>query len=86
MVELLIIRKKDPNLIVRVLKRKNDIWNAESYGSSEKDCSFEMVLKTKDANILADLFIDLQRLGYPIEKAISKYKELTSDPNLFFLH
>ena len=86
MVELLVARKKDRNLTFRVLKRAKDDWTPEDFGSSGKECNFEAVIRNKDCNIIACLLVDLHRLGYPIDKAIAKYKELTSDPELFFLH
>jgi len=86
MVELLIARKKDSNLVFRNLKRKREDWGPADFGSSGKDANFEMVIKNKDPNLLAYLLLDLERLGYPIQKAIAKFKEITSDPNLFFLH
>ena len=86
MVELLIARKKDANLTFRNLRRRKDEWGPEDFGSSGKDANFETVIRNKDPNIFACLLLDLQRLGYPIDKAIAKYKELTNNPDLFFLH
>ena len=86
MVELLIARKKDNNLTFRNLKRNKSEWTPEDFGSSGKDANFETVIRNKDANIIACLLVDLKRLGYPMDKAIARYKELTTDPDLFFLH
>jgi hypothetical protein len=86
MTELLLARKKGPNLIFRNLKAKSDIWNAESFGSSGKIMDFEAVIKNKDANLIAYLFWDLKRLGYPINAAFEKFKKLQEEePDLFFL-
>ena len=86
MVELLIARKKDSNLIFRNLKRKTQTWGPEDFGSSGKDANFEAVIKNKDPNIIAYLLWDLQRLGYPIKVAFEKFKKLQEDePDLFFL-
>ena len=86
MVEFLVARKKGPNLIFRNLKRRKDSWGPEDFGSSSKDANFEAVIKNKDPLIFSYLLVDLKRLGYPIDKAIAKYKEITNDPDLFFLH
>jgi len=86
MVELLVARKKDSNLTFRVLKRKKDEWGPEDFGSSGKDTNFEMVIRQRDPMLLAYLLLDLQRIGYPIDKAIAKFREITDKPDLFFLH
>ena len=86
MVELLVARKKDSNLTFRVIKRNKNEWGPADFGSSGKDMSFEMVIRQRDPMLIAYLLTDLQRLGYPIEKAIAKFKELTEKPDLFFLH
>jgi len=86
MVELLVARKKDSNLIFRNIKRKKEQWSAEDFGSSAKDSNFEMVIKNKDSNLLAYLLFDLNRLGFNIDKAIVKYRELMDKPDLFFLN
>ena len=85
MVELLIARKKDSNLIFRNIKRKSENWTPEDFGSSGKDQNFEMIIKNKDPTLLAYLLFDLQRLGFNIDKAIVKYKDLMNKPDLFFL-
>ena len=64
MVELLVARKKDSNLIFRNLRKRKEDWGPEDFGSSGKDANFEVVIKNKDPNILADLLIDLKRLGF----------------------
>ena len=86
MVELLVARKKDSNLTFRSLKRNKNEWGPEDFGSSGKDCNFEMVIRNKDPNLIACLLIDLKRIGYNVDKAIEKYREINSKPDLFFLH
>ena len=86
MAELLIARKKNSNLIIRIIRRDNENWNAESFGSSGKDMNFEAVIKNKDPRLIAYLLYDLKNLGFPIEKALAKLRELTDNPDLFFLH
>ena len=86
MVELLVARKKDNNLTVRVLKRNKDSWGPEDFGSSAKDANFEMIIRNRDPTLIAYLLYDLQRIGFPIERALEKYKELVNKPDLFFLN
>lgn len=86
MVELLVARKKDNNLTFRVLKRNKNDWGPEDFGSSAKDANFEMVIRQRDPVLLAYLLLDLQRIGYPIDKAIAKFRDITNKPDLFFLH
>jgi len=83
--ELLIARKKNSNLIVRILRHDKDNWDAESFGKSQSECNFEAVIKSKDATLIAYLLYDLKNMGFPIEKAIAKLRELTDKPDLFFL-
>jgi hypothetical protein len=83
--DFIVARKKDSNLTFRTLKRKDYAWGPESFGSSGKDCNFEVVIRNKDAMLLAYLLYDLKGIGYPIDKAIAKLKEMTEKPDLFFL-
>jgi len=83
--EFLVARKKDSNLTFRVIKRKKNEWTPEDFGSSGKDCNFEMVIRNKDPNLMAYLLYDLKNMGYDVEKAIAKFKELANKPDLFFL-
>jgi hypothetical protein len=46
---------------------------------------YEKVIPNKDFNLLAYLFFDLDKMGYNIEKAYKKFKELLDEPDLFFL-
>jgi len=85
MAELLVARKKDSNLTVRVIRRKKDDWGPESWGSSGKDMNFEVVIRNHDPNLIAYLLYDLKNQGFPIEKAIIKFRELLEKPDLFFL-
>ena len=81
MVELLAVRKKDSNLTVRIIKKKKDDWTPEDWGSSGKDMNFEMIIRNRDPTLIAYLLYDLQNLGFPIEKALVKLRELTEKPN-----
>jgi len=85
MPELLVIRKKDRNLTARVINRKKEEWTPECFGSSGKDTNFEAVVKNRDPSLIAYLLFDLKNLGFPIDKAIARYKELVDKPDLFFL-
>lgn len=76
MTELLIAKTGKASLNVKVVERKK----------SRKDHrNYEQTIYNKDFNTLAYLLFDLEAMGYPIEKAIAKYREMRSDPGLFFL-
>ena len=73
--EILVIKKKERE---EALKIKIAIKN-------RNDARYERIIPNKDYNHLAELFFDLSRLGYNIEKAYSKYKQFSEEPDLFFL-
>jgi len=76
--EVLIVRKqkKKDNLKIKVCMKHTSGWSASSY---------ERIIKTRDYNLLSFLFYDLMTMGYPIDKAFAKYKEMKEEPELFFL-
>ena len=74
--DVLITSKKFDKVKVKVVKQANNNWSPAKY---------EKIIKGKDFNLLAFLFYDLHNMGYPIEKAYGKYKNLLNEPDLFFL-
>jgi len=76
--EILIVKKdkRRDKLKVKIVERKTNSWSPRKY---------EKVIANKDFNLLAYLLYDLDGMGYPISKAYHKFKELTNEPDLFFL-
>lgn len=74
--ELLIIKKERDKMRFRVCDKETNKWSPNRY---------EKVIAGKDYNLLAFLFYDLNSMGYPIEKAFTRFKQLLNKPDLFFL-
>lgn len=74
--ELFIVRKDNDKLKMKVVSKENKGWSPSKY---------EKIIANKDYNLLAYLFYDLDSMGYNIEKAFRKFKELKNEPDLFFL-
>jgi hypothetical protein len=76
--EILIVKKeRNPEkLKIKICDKETNKWSPSRY---------EKVIKGKDYNLLAYLFWDLQNMGYDVNKAFTKFKALSNEPELFFL-
>lgn len=74
--DVLIVKRQHDKLKVKVVKLLKKDWSPVKY---------EKIIKGKDFNLVAFLFYDLHNMGYDIEKAYGKYKNLLNEPDLFFL-
>lgn len=74
--ELLVAKKTKGKMKFKVCNREHNSWSPSKY---------EKIIANKDFNLLAYLFYDLYSLGYPVEKAYQKFRELVNEPDLFFL-
>jgi hypothetical protein len=75
--ELLIVRKeKRDRMKFKVVDKETNKWSPSRY---------EKVIANKDYNLLAYLFYDLHNMGYNVEKAYAKFRQLFNEPDLFFL-
>jgi len=74
--EILIASKKHDRMRFRTINRRNNAWSP---------ASFERVIPDKDPQKLAYLLYDLERMGYNLDKAIERFRQLKKEPELFFL-
>ena len=76
--ELLVVKKDKGNdkIKFKVVEKRFNSWVTPRY---------QKILSNKDYHNLALLLYDLNNMGYPIHRAYARLKELTSDPELFFL-
>ena len=74
--EILVVKKDRDKLKFKVCNREKNNWSPSKY---------EKVIANKDYNLLAFLFLDLNNMGYNIEKSFIKFKALLNEPELFFL-
>ena len=76
--EILIARKTrdKPKMSFKVCNKETNKWSPSKY---------EKVIANKDYNLLAYLFFDLNSMGYNVEKAYHRFKQLLNEPELFFL-
>lgn len=76
--ELLIIKKDKHARDIKFLVKDN-IKN----GYSPK--KYENIMNNKDETHLANIFYDLNTMGYPIHKAYRKFRSYEKDPKSWFL-
>jgi len=76
MKELLIASKEGDKLKVKICNKEKNNWSPNKY---------RKIIENRDYNLLAYLLYDLYTMGYPIEKAFHKFKEMLNEPELFFL-
>ena len=76
MAEVLVAKKDRDAIKIKVADRETNRWSPSKY---------EKVIANRDYNLLAFLFWDLEKMGFPIEKAINRFRALKDDPELFFL-
>lgn len=77
MTELLIANASREKFRARIKHKMNNAWSKPN---------FDRVINARDFNSWSYLLFDLKNAGFPIDKAIAKYKELVQeDPSLFFL-
>ena len=74
--EILVVKKSKDKLKFKITEKETNRWSPSRY---------EKIISSKDYNLLAYLFYDLQTMGYNVEKAYSKFKLLLNEPELFFL-
>ena len=74
--DVLIVKRQHDKLKVKIVKKVKKDWSPAKY---------EKIINGKDFNLIAFLFYDLKNMGYDIEKAYGKYKNLLNEPELFFL-
>jgi len=74
--DVLVVKRRYDKMKVKIVKSAKNDWSPAKY---------EKIINGKDFNLLAFLFYDLKNMGYNIEKAYGKYKNLLSEPELFFL-
>jgi hypothetical protein len=78
--EILVVRKEkgrgNDKLNIKVCDKETNKWSPSRY---------EKIIASKDYNLLAYLFYDLNSMGYNIEKAYLKFRTLLNEPELFFL-
>ena len=75
--EILVVKKKgNTKMKFKVCDKNKNSWTPKRY---------EKIIPSKDYNLLAYLFYDLYSMGYPVEKAHLKFKDMLSKPDLFFL-
>jgi len=76
MVEILVVKKDRDAIRFKVADKETNKWGPNRY---------EKVIANRDYNLLAYLLFDLDNMGFPIQKAIEKFRALKNDPELFFL-
>lgn len=75
--DILIVKKRDEDKIkFKVCKKHQKGWSPAKY---------EKIIAGKDYKMLAFLIYDLNSMGYPMDRAYLKFKELFDKPELFFL-
>ena len=74
--EILIVKTKREGLSFKIREKGFNGWSPSSY---------ENVIACKDSNKLALLLYDLDMMGFPVKKAIDRFKSLREDPKEFFL-
>lgn len=76
--EILVVKKDKhrDRMKFKVANKETNRWSPSKY---------EKIIINRDTNLLAYLFFDLNSMGYNVDKAYAKYKELLHEPELFFL-
>lgn len=74
--EILVVKKDREKLKFKVCSKETNNWSPNRY---------QKVIASKDYNLLALLFYDLNSMGYNVEKAYAKFKSILNEPELFFL-
>jgi hypothetical protein len=76
--ELLVVtkNKQKDRLKIKVVNKEHNSWSPSKY---------EKIIASRDYNLLAYLFYDLNAMGYNVQKAYAKFKEMLNEPELFFL-
>jgi len=75
--EILVIKKKasSDKMKAKVTYRRTNSWSPSNYENSI----------SKNANDIALFLNDLKAMGFPIDKAIEKYRQMLNEPESFFL-
>ena len=74
--DILLVRKKSDGIRFKIVEPLRGGWSPAKY---------ENTLKSHDANRLALIFFDLEKMGYPVSKAVGIYKRMNKDPSTFFM-
>ena len=74
--EILIVKRERDKLKIKVCDKETNRWSPSRY---------EKIIANKDYNLLGYLFFDLNSMGYNVEKAYRKFKNILNEPDLFFL-
>jgi hypothetical protein len=74
--ELLVVKKTKDKMKFKVCDKEKNKWSPSRY---------EKVIAGKDYNLLALIFLDLNSMGFNVEKAYLKFKSMLNEPDLFFL-
>jgi len=74
--EILIVKRERDKLKIKVCDKETNRWSPSRY---------EKIIANKDYNLLAFLLYDLNSMGYNVERAFAKFKEILNEPELFFL-
>lgn len=76
--EILVVKKEknSDKMKFKVVQQQKNQWSPSRY---------EKIITSHDYNQIAYLLFDLSKMGYNIDKAFAKFKELVNEPELFFL-
>jgi hypothetical protein len=77
MTELMVVKKKrdSDSISIKIVDKQVNRWVPSKY---------EKIIPNKDSIHLAELFYELSKMGYNIDKAFAKYKSFLNEPSLFF--
>ena len=80
--EILVVKKEryDDKLRIKITDSKRNV----GLNAHDPFMKYEKIIPNKDYNFLAELFFDLRRMGYNVEKAYAKFRDFINEPELFF--
>lgn len=73
--EILVVKMKTDGLNFKIKDKGFNSWSPSSY---------ENVISSKDSTKLALLLYDLEMMGFPVEQAVVKFRNLSDKPKDFF--
>lgn len=72
--EILVVKKAGDKMKFKICDKGTNNWSPKKY---------EKIIASRDFNLLAFLFYDLHSMGYPVERAYLKYKNMLDEPEFF---